>query len=800
MPTKELTRGSTLAERYEIIEELGKGGMGRVYRVVDKKIDEEVALKILNPEISADKKTIQRFQNELKLARKIAHRNVCHMYHLGEEEGTSYITMEYVPGEDLKSFIRRIGQLPGGKSISIAKQVCDGLAEAHRLGVIHRDLKPQNIMIDKEGNARIMDFGIARSLKGKGITGAGVMIGTPEYMSPEQVEGKDVDQRSDIYSLGVNLYEMITGQVPFEGNTPFTIGMKHKSEIPKDPKEFNAQIPEDLSKVILKCLEKDKDNRYQSADALRSELINIEKGLPTSDRILPQKKPLTSKEITVTFGLKKFLIPTSIAAALIVLLLFILSPWSKKEPASVSLQKPSIAVLPFDDISLQQDQESFCAGLSNSIINALSNLNDLTVRARGSSFSFKDKGLIPQEIGKRLNVDTILEGTLQKEGNRLRLTAQLINVSDASLLWGDQWDRELAHIFDIQDEITDAIVKNLKIELLGEEEAKLKKRATENIQALNLYSTGLFYWNRRTTDGLEKAIDYFEKAIEEDPNYALAYVGLADCYNLLHFYSGVSTEKSYPKAKEAAKKALEIDETLGEAHNSLGYYKARYEWDLEGAEKEYKRAIELNPNYATAHFWYGELLQLAEKYDDAVEEVKIAVDLDPISLIINSGLGFAYGNAGKYDQAIAQLSKTLEMDSSFAQAHLILGIVYSQMKNYPDAISEFFQAKELSGKNAISLAYLGYAYGRAEKYEEANKILQELREASNEQYVAPYWMAIINVGLGKNEEALDFLEKAYEERNEFFVFLNSKNLSFFLAPLFPRPRYKELLKKIGFRK
>jgi Tol biopolymer transport system component/tRNA A-37 threonylcarbamoyl transferase component Bud32 len=308
-PAEELTRGTTFAGRYEIIEELGKGGMGKVYRVEDKKIKEEVALKLIKPEIASDKKTIERFNNELKMARKIAHRNVCKMYDLGEEKGTHYITMEYVPGEDLKGLIRKVKQLTVGTTIAIAKQVCEGLTEAHRLGVVHRDLKPSNIMVDKEGNARIMDFGIARSLKTKGITRVGVMIGTPEYMSPEQVEAKEVDQRSDIYSLGVILYEMVTGKVPFGGETPLSIAMKHKSEIPKNPRELNSQLPEDLSRLILKCMEKDKEKRYQSSGEVCSELTRIDEGIPTTERIIPKRKPITSKEITVKLGLKKLFIP-----------------------------------------------------------------------------------------------------------------------------------------------------------------------------------------------------------------------------------------------------------------------------------------------------------------------------------------------------------------------------------------------------------------------------------------------------------------------------------------------------------
>ena len=799
-PTEELTRGSVFAGRYEIIEELGKGGMGRVYRVEDKKIKKEIALKLIKPEIASDKKTIERFKNELTTARDITHKNVCRMYDLGEEKGRHYITMEYVSGQDLKGIIHQMGQLTVGKAISIAKQICDGLAEAHSLGVVHRDLKPNNIMIDRGGNAKIMDFGIARAVKGKSITGSGVMIGTPQYMSPEQVEGKVVDKRSDIYSLGIILYEMLTDRVPFEGDTPLTVGVKQKTETPKDPKDFNERIPDDLNRMILRCLEKEKENRYQSVGEVRSELELLEQGLPTTDRVIPEKKTLTSSEITVQFKIKKLFIPAIIVMAVVIIGLFIWSPWSKKGLTPISHQKTSIAVLPFDDISPQKDQESFCDGLSNSIINALSNLNDLTVRARGSSFSFKGKGLTPQEIGKRLNVETIVEGTLQKEGNRLRLTAQLINVSDASLIWGNQWDRELADTFDIQDDITVAIVKNLKIELLGDEETRLKKRSTENIKAFSLYSTGLFWWNKRTAEGMEKAIDYFEQAIEEDLNYALAYVGLADSYSLLNVYADVSPKECFPKAREAALNALEIDKMLGEAYNSLAYYKESYEWDFLGAEKDFKRAIELNPNYATAHFWYGELLQITGQFDEAVEEIKIALDLDPISLIIKSGLGWAYLNAGKLDLAKSQLRQSIAMDPDFAQAHRVLGIVYLHEKKYQDAITEFKEHRELSGSSVWSLSNLGYAYTKAGQYDEANKILEEMETISKEKYVSPYWMAQIYVGLGENEKALDLLEKAYEERNEFLVFLYSDKMSSWVAPLYSHPRYKELLKKIGLRK
>ena len=378
-PKEELTTGSTFAGRYQIIEELGKGGMGKVYKVHDTEINEKVALKLLKPDIAADKKTIERFRNELKFARKIRHKNVCQMYDLNKEEGIHYITMEYIRGEDLKKLIRKMGSLSPGQTISIAKQVCEGLAEAHKLGVVHRDLKPQNVMVDEEGNARIMDFGIARSIKEKGITGAGVMIGTPEYMSPEQVEGKEVDQRSDFYSLGTILYEMVTGRVPFEGDTPFTIGIKHKSEEPKDPRELNAQIPEELSRVILRCMEKDKEKRYQSTGEVRSELENIEKGIPTTERVIPKRKPITSKEITVSFSPKKLLIPALVVAGLIIAVVIILQLLPKKEETFAPIIENSIAVISFENQTGDKSFDYLQKAIPNLLITSLEQTGDLYV-------------------------------------------------------------------------------------------------------------------------------------------------------------------------------------------------------------------------------------------------------------------------------------------------------------------------------------------------------------------------------------------------------------------------------------
>jgi len=794
-PKEELTTGSTFAGRYQIIEELGKGGMGKVYRVLDKELKEEVALKLIKPEIASDKKTLERFSNELKLARKISHKNVGRMYELMEEKGTRYITMEYVPGEDLKRLIRKVGQFSAGKTIFMAKQVCEGLAEAHRLGVVHRDLKPQNIMVDEEGNARILDFGIARSLKAKGITGAGVMVGTPEYMSPEQAEVKDVDQRSDIYSLGIILYEMVTGRVPFEGETPLGIAMKHKSETPKDPREINAQLPEDLSQVIMRCMEKDKDKRYQNAGEVRSELANIEKGIPTTERVAPKRKPITSKEITVTFGLKKLFIPAFIVLAIVIIAMVIWQLLPEKEAVPATISKNSIAVLPFADLSPKKDLEYLCDGMTDEIIAKLSRLRGWKVMNRTSVMQYKNTDKDIKEIGQELDVANILLGSVRKEEDDIRVTAQLVNAEDRFQIWLDVYDQKLESVFIIQSDIAEKIAKALQTELSLEEKERLQKHPTESLKAYNLYIQGRWYLEKRTERSLQKAIEYFNQAIEEDQSYGLAYAELASAYSLLAEYSPYPPREAYLNAKEAVRKALESDDTLAEAHAELATLKSSYEWDWEGAEKEFKRAIELNPNYATAHHWYAVNLGRRLRFNEAIEEIKRARELDPLSLVINRNVGMILFFAREYDQAQEAFQKTIEMDPNFSMLHYYIGCVYSQNSMYNKAIEEFQKEKELvGGFSSYIEAAIGVIYARTGEIGKAEQTLNYLIEQSKHMYVSSYALAWLYFALGKKDQGFAELEKAYDAYDSW---LTEIKVEPFLDTARSDPRFAALLKKMN---
>ncbi len=788
-PKEALTTGSTFAGRYQVIEELGKGGMGKVYKVLDKETNEKIALKLIKPEIASDKKTVERFRNELTTARKIVQKNVCRMYDLNKEKGNYYITMEYISGQDLKGLIRQTGQLTIGKAVSIAKQICDGLAEAHSLGVVHRDLKPNNIMIDKEGNAKIMDFGIARSLEAKGITGAGVMIGTPQYMSPEQVEGKDVDKRSDLYSLGIILYEMLTDRVPFEGDTPLTVGVKQKTETPKEPKDFNPQIPDDLNRVILKCLEKDKENRYQNAGDVRSDLEKIEQGLPTTDRVIPKRKSITSKEITVKFGLKRAILPAIVVAAVVIAsILFIWSPWSKKTSSPIPSDKPSIAVLPFEDLSPDRDQEPFCDGLADSLIKALSKMNNLDVRGKTSSFFFKGKAQDIQMIGDKLFVQFLLQGSLQKAGETLRVTASLIDVSDDSVLWSDDYDGDIKDTFTFQDEIALAVVDELRVELQVGERKALTKHPTDNIEALQLYQMGRFFrYKIRPAEVMFQARDYFEQAIEKDPDFSAAYAQLAESLMMLQGLGWLSWEvwdENEKAIRKNVQQALDLDPYSSEAHSTHGVIIEVFDLDWEGAEKEIKRAIELNPNDFGAHWEYALLLRRTNRFKKAEEECLKALEIDPLSTAAMGTLAGLYDLLGSEEKAEEIREKRIEIRPPSKEERNPIKLAEENIKNY--------------GRNPQFLYDLGYYYAQSGNVAEAEKKIDELKNLydSNRVKHAAYLIAMIYDTLGRKNEVLDWLEKSCENK-DFVLDIVTEN---WMESVRSDPRFRAILVKLGLAK
>jgi eukaryotic-like serine/threonine-protein kinase len=777
--------------------ELGRGAMGVTYRATDTTLQRKVALKVIGfARRSTDAR--ERFMREARAAAALRHKNIATVFQFGicEETGQYFYAMELIEGETLDERVRRTGPLAVRSTIDIAQQVSAALTAAEKHGLVHRDLKPANLMlITSDGETpgastqrggynkneklvvKIIDFGLAKALRAPvdpmSLTRGG-FVGTPEFASPEQFEHSGLDVRSDIYSLGVTLWFALTGKTPFAGHSVEEIHRAQQSDALPIERLKAAHVPSGLRSLLASMLALEPASRPGTHElAARLQRCSPEAGSARRSRVA----------LTAAFIL---ILPASA---------FFVFRWVRTPDLASNPPVPekSIAVLPFENLSPDSDNAYFADGIQEEILTRLAGIADLKVISRTSTQPYQSKPRNLSQIAKQLGVANILEGSVQKAADQVRISVQLINAQTDAHLWADTYDRKLTDVFEVETDIAKTIAESLKAKLTRSERQAIAVRPTANPEAYELYLKGRFLWNKRTGADMRKAIDYFNHAIAKDPNYALAYAGLADCYDLLHEYSDLSPKESYPKAKAAAIKALELDDALGEAHTSLAYSLINYDWDWRSAEREYQRAILLNPNYATAHQWYAECLSMLGRHSEAIAEIKKAHELDPLSLIINQGVGGKYLYARRYDEAMAQFHRTLELYPHFPPTHQRLGWCYAQKRMYDEAIAAMQRAVELSGNSTQMIAALGYAYAAAGRKDTAQGIIAELERRSRESYVDNYFVATIFAALGEKDEAFALLNKACAERSYWMPWLN---IDFQLDNLRSDSRFDALVQRV----
>jgi eukaryotic-like serine/threonine-protein kinase len=800
-PFMPLAEGTKLG-RYKILSPLGAGGMAEVYLARDQQLGRSVALKLLSEKLAIDDSHLHRFQQEARAASSLNHPNILTIYEIGDVGATHFIATELVEGDTLRRRLRK-SRLNLRDALEISIQVCAALTAAHSVGIVHRDIKPENIMVRNDGLVKVVDFGLAKlaerpaestnsdpeaSTVFRIDTEPGAVMGTTRYMSPEQVRGLSVDMRTDIWSLGVTIYEMITGVLPFDGPT---IGDVIVSILEREPVPIDRYVREaspELSRIVSKTLTKDVKERYQRAQDLMNDLrrlvryqeAGVELAIDPAHTSLGSQPNATTAVAPGIFHSSGRIMSSSGAISL---------PRKRR-----TRKVDSIAVLPLTNVSGDPETEYLADGITETIINTLSRLPKLRVMARSTVFRYKGKEVDPQQVGFDLGIRAVLMGRVLQRADDLVIKTELIDVADGSHLWGEQYNRKLSDILAVQEEIATEISEKLRFKLTTVEKKKLTRRYTENIEAYNLYLKGRYYWNKRNGPDLIKGLDYFRQAIDIDPNYALAYAGLADSYTVLAAWNIVPSNDAFPKSKAAASKALEIDKSLSEVHASLGFVRGVYDWDWSRAEKEFKRAIDLNPTYATTYEWYALCLSYMGRHKEAIATAKRAQQLDPLTLIISSVVGVVLHYAHQYKQAVDEYRKILEMDPNFLPARTFCGAAYTQLGMHKEAIAEQRACIAAAGKTPLVMATLGYALARAGDTEGAEQTLRELRELGQQRYVSPFFLAQIHGSLGQVEETLDCLEKACEER---FHRMASIKVDSMLDPVREHPRFQRLLEKVG---
>jgi serine/threonine protein kinase/tetratricopeptide (TPR) repeat protein len=814
--------------------------MGEVFLGEDtKQHGRKVALKILPPELTKDESRVRRFKQEARAVLALNHPNIITIFEIGETDSTFYIATEFIEGETLRQLLWR-DPIKIDEALGVAIQVAMALEAAHAAGIVHRDIKPENIMLRHDKFVRdrfvkILDFGLAKLTEPdspvhdpEAITMAisrtnpGAVVGTTGYMSPEQAQGEPVDARSDIFSFGVVLYEMVAGKAPFTGPTDSHVRVSIIDHHPAPLTEHSAEVPRHLERIVSKALSKDKSKRYQTItdlkldlEQLREELHLSESGIRESEARSPRMTQSTgpvSSRPTVVDTKPVGAAPTVSSLEYIVngvgrnkgVLFAVLGAISVAVVATIYFYSgrrtiDSVAVLPFVNDSNDPNAEYFSDGVTESIIRSLSQISDLKVMSRSAVFRFKGQNVDPQQAGRSLKVGAVLAGRVVRQGDRLIIETELIDVSDGSQLWSAEYNNSVSEILAVQDEISRKISESLRLRLTGEDVQKLGKRDTTNAEAYELYLKGRYFWNKRNEEGLRNGIKYFNEAEEKDPTYALAYSGLADSYALLSDIGVVKPADEMPKAKAAAQRAVDIDPTLSEAYTSRAFVKLAHDWDWLGAEADFKKALELNSKYPTAHQWYASYLMQMGKFGPAKAELEKAHQLDPLSPIINSNLGHYAYLENRYEEAIELINKTLEMVPDFWVAHHYRGLAYLMKGMYEEAIAEFRGVLRSPGQGPLTEAALesnpevagslGFAYAAAGKRQEAEDILQRLRKLSDKRYVSPRYVAIVYTGLDKKTEAIEQLEKAYESRHPGLVLIR-------IDPLFDRLRGEDRFKRL----